>query len=53
MEYTFKYEATITCNETDEIVAVVSAGSEEGMEEEMGKKKFSGAVERYLMEKLP
>ena len=43
----YRYEAFIIDEESDDIVASVESASLEGLQEEMGKKKFTGAVERY------
>ena len=47
----YKYEAQIVNEENDEVLIKVWSYSEEGMEEEMGKTKWTGAVERYEAEK--
>ena len=41
------YETRILDANTNELVVKVSAFSLESLEEEMGKSKFTGAVERY------
>lgn len=38
------YEATIKNEETGEIISKVFSYSQEGLEEEMGKSKFTGAI---------
>ena len=43
----YRYEAFIIDEESDDIVASVESHSLEGLQEEMGKKKFTGAIERY------
>ena len=45
MEY--RYEAFIIDEETDNIVASIETHSQESLEEEMGKSKWTKATERY------
>ncbi len=47
MEKEYIYEAKITDAETDEVIAKISAFSQESFEEEMGHTKWSEAVKRY------
>ena len=46
------YEATIRDADTDELIVKVSGFSEESLEEEMGKTKWTGAIERYEADQL-
>lgn len=47
MEKEYIYNASIVDADTDDIIARIQSFSQEGLEEEMGKSKFTGAVERY------
>lgn len=43
----YLYQAQIIDESADEIVATVSSYSEEGLLEEMGKSKWTGAIKNY------
>jgi hypothetical protein len=43
----YLYEAKITDEETGEIIIRVSSSSQEGLEEEMGKSKWTEAIKKY------
>ena len=43
----YKFEATITDIDTDEVIAKISGLSQESLEEEMGKSKWTKAIENY------
>ncbi len=47
MEKEYIYQGEIMDAETDEIIAKISAFSQESFEEEMGHTKWSEAVKRY------
>jgi len=49
----YRYEAFIVDEESDEIVASIESASLEGLQEEMGKKKFTEAVKRHEDEQIP
>jgi hypothetical protein len=42
------YEATIKDEETDEVISRVFSYSQEGLEEEMGKRKFTEAIKKKV-----
>lgn len=48
----YRYEAFIIDEESDDIVVSVESASLEGLQEEMSKKKFTEAVERYEDENI-
>ena len=43
----YLYKAKIAIEDTNEILIEISSYSQEGLEEEMGKKKWTEAIERY------
>lgn len=49
----YRFEAFIIDEESDDIVASVEGCSQESLEEEMGKTKWTGAIERYESEQIP
>lgn len=49
----YRYEAYIIDEETEEAVASISVLSQESLEEEMGKSKWTKAIERHEDEQIP
>lgn len=48
----FRYEAFIIDEETDNIIVSIETNSQESLEEEMGKAKWTKAIERHEAENI-
>lgn len=48
----YKYYAQIINDETDEVLVEISSDTQEGLEEEMGKSKWEGAIDRAIQEEI-
>lgn len=49
-QWQFEFRAQIVCMNTGETIATISSQTSDGLEEEMGKSKWSSAIEDYLNE---